>query len=97
MFAVSYLMIFAFHPELDIDCIIVKCSFRHLREKLTSLNYLTRKQLEFKDRTTLLQLRYCALAVFNKSKKIAISKMFPTKLKFAADCLINPFMHNDVK
>ena len=97
MFAVSYLMIFAFHPELDIDCIIIKRSFRHLREKLTSLNYLTRKQLEFKDRTTLLQLRYCALAVFNKSKKIAISKMFSTKLKFAADCLINPFMHNDVK
>ena len=38
MFAVSYVIIFAFHPELDIDHVILKRSFRHLGEKLTSRN-----------------------------------------------------------
>ena len=63
MFAVFYVIIFAFHPDLDIDCIIIERSFGHSREKLTSLNYLRRQQLNFKDNKTLLQLRNCALTV----------------------------------
>ena len=39
----------------------------------------------------MLQLRDCALAVTNKSKKIAISEMLSTKLKFAADYLLKWF------
>ena len=35
MFAVSYVISFAFHPELDIDRVIIE------RKRLTSLNYLT--------------------------------------------------------
>ena len=40
---------FAFHPDLDVDCVIIERSFGHSREKLTSLNYLTREQLDFED------------------------------------------------
>ena len=43
MFVVSYVIILAFHPDLNIDCIIIERSFSHSREKLTILNYLTRK------------------------------------------------------
>ena len=53
------------------------------------------------------QLRDCALSVFTKTKKIAISKMFTTKLKFTGDCLMRWFnakfksqnlvLSNDVK
>ena len=67
MFAVSYVMNFALHPELDINRVIIEHSFGHSREKLTSLNYLMREQLKVKDRATLLQLRDCTLAVANKS------------------------------
>ena len=34
----------------------------------------------------LLPLRDCALTVAAKNSKIAISEMFTTELKFAADC-----------
>ena len=62
-FAVSYVIIFAFHPELDSNRVIIERSFGHSCERLTSLSYLTREQLKFKDNKTLLQLRDCALAV----------------------------------
>ena len=68
MFAVSYVIIFAFRPDLDIDRVIIECSFGHSRKKLTTLNYVTRKQLDFKDNKTLLQLRDCALAVADKKR-----------------------------
>ena len=87
MFVVSYVIIFAFHPELDIDRVIIDRSFGHSRERLTSLNFLTREQLQFKDSKTLLQLRDCALAVAEKKNKIVISETFSIELKFAADSL----------
>ena len=49
MFAVSYVIIFAFHHDLGIGRAIVERSFGHSREKLTSLNYLIHEQLYFKD------------------------------------------------
>ena len=94
MFAVSYVTIFAFHGDLDIDHVITEHSFGHSREKLTSLNYLTRKQHGFKDNKLLLQLRDCAVAVANKKSKIEISEMFSTEFKFAADCLLKWFNKN---
>ena len=91
MFAVSYVIISAFHPDLDIDRVIIERSSGHPREKLTSLIYLTREQLTFKDNNMLLQLRDCTLAVADKKNRIAISEMFTTELKFAADCLLKWF------
>ena len=76
MFVVSYVIIFAFHPELDIDRVIIDRSFGHSRERLTSLNFLTREQLQFKDSKTLLQLRDCALAVVEKKTKSLFLKRF---------------------
>ena len=107
MFAVSYVIIFAFHPDLDINSVVIERSFGHSREKLTSLNYLTLEQLDFKDNKTLLQLRDCAFAVAAKTSKIAISENFTTELKLDADCLLKWFnnkfkshnleLSNDVK
>ena len=39
MFAVSYVIIFTFHPDLDIDCIINEHSFGHSLEGLGYLSY----------------------------------------------------------
>ena len=98
MFAVSYVIIFAFHIDLYIDCRIiwifsgkVLCSFGHSFERLADLSYLTCKQLKFKDEKTLLQLKDCALAVHARNSKIAISEMFTIKLKRTADCLLKLF------
>ena len=91
MFVVSYVIIFTFHPELEIDKVIIERSFGHSEYTLTSLNYLTVDQLNFKNNKTLLQLRDCALNVARKKSKLAIAKMFTTELKFAGDCLLKWF------
>ena len=72
MFAVPYVVVLAFHPDLDIDHVIIERSFGHSREKLTSLNYLKHKQLNFKDNKTLLQLRDCAHTVGDNKSKTTI-------------------------
>ena len=41
MNAVSYVIIFAFHPDLDLKRVIIERSFGHLLEKLTTIDYLT--------------------------------------------------------
>ena len=80
MFVVSYVIIFAFHPEIDINRVIIERSFGHSRERLARLSYLTREQLDFKGNETFLQLRDCAPAVAEKKSKIAISKMFSLQI-----------------
>ena len=62
MNAVSYVIIFAFHLELDLKRVIIE-SFGHSLEKLTTINYLTTEQLKYKDLTTLKQLTDCAISV----------------------------------
>ena len=91
MNALSYVIIFPFHPDLAMKRIIIERSFGHSIEKLTKIDYLTAEQLKYKDTTPLKQLRDCAISVANKKNKIAISEMFSTELKFASDCFINWF------
>ena len=91
VFALSCVIIFAFHTELSLDRIIIERSFGHSLSQLCSLDYLSNEQLKYKDLTTLKQLRNCALLVSSKSKKITISEMFTTELKFAGNCLIKWF------
>ena len=78
MFAVSYIITFAFHPDLHIDCLIIEDSFGHSLEKPADLSYLTRKQHKFKNEKTTIQLKNCTLAVYVRNSKIAISEMLTT-------------------
>ena len=87
MIAVSYVIIFAFHPDLEIDRIIIEHSFGHSQSQYFSLNYLNTEQLKYNNLTLLKQL----FLVLGKKRKIAISEMFTTELKFASDCLIKWF------
>ena len=91
MFAVSYVISFTFHPELEIDKVIIERSSGHSEYTVTSLNYLTVDQLNFKNNKTFLQLRGCALNIARKQRKLAIAQMFATELKFAGDCLLKWF------
>ena len=47
MFAVSYVVIFAFHPELKLERLITQQSYRHLLDKLLTVDYLTGNQINF--------------------------------------------------
>ena len=56
MFAVSYVKIFAFQPDLNFERVIIERSFGHSLDKLITVDYLTRDQMQFLNRKTLLQL-----------------------------------------
>ena len=91
MNVVSYVIILAFHPKLQLPRIIIERSFGHSLEKLSQIDYLTSEQLKYGDIDTIRQLRDCALAVYKKSKALAISEMFCTEIKFATDCVLKWF------
>ena len=76
MNAVSCVIIFDFHPDLDMKRIIIERSFGHSIEKLTTIDELTAEQLKYKDTTTLKQLRDCAISVANKKMKLKYLKCF---------------------
>ena len=88
MNVVSYVIILAFHPKLQLPRIIIERSFGHSLEKLCQIDYLTSEQLKYGDVITVKQLRDCALAVHKKTNVIAISEMFCTEIKFATDCVL---------
>ena len=88
MNVVSYVIILAFHPKLQLPRIIIERSFGHSLEKLCQMDYLTSEQLHYGDLITLKQLRDCALAVDKKTNVLAISEMFCTEIKFATNCVL---------
>ena len=91
MNVVSYVIILAFHPKLNLPRIIIERSFGHSLQKLSQIDYLTSEQLKYKDIVTLKQLRDCALAVSDKKNPVAVSEMFSTEIKFATDCVLTWF------
>ena len=83
MFAVCYIIVFAFHPELKLERVIIEQSYRHSLVKLLTVDYLKRNHF--------LQLRDAAIAVANSRDKLAISTIFNIELKVAPDTLLKRF------
>ena len=88
MNVVSYVIILAFHPKLQLPRIIIERSFGHSLEKLCQIDYLTSEQLKYGDTITVKQLRDCALTVHKKTNVLAVSEMFYTEIKFATNCVL---------
>ena len=63
IFAVSFATIFAFHPKLDLERVIIERNFGHSIEKILTIDYLTRAQTQFINHKTLIQLRDVAYNV----------------------------------
>ena len=74
MFAVSYVMIVAFHPKLNLDRIIIQRSFAHSLEQLTTLVYFTREQLFDVDSSLIKMLKDMAFEVANRKCKNSVVK-----------------------
>ena len=93
MFVVSYCIIVAFHPDLNIPQLYVYGSYYQDRSKLTSLVHFETVQpifFDFKENfnfKTLLQLQNAALAVENRKENTTLAEMFSIELKFTFDCL----------
>ena len=89
MFVVSYVMIVAFHPHFkDLKRILIQRSISHSKEELTSVNYLTREQFEYKPPELIKQLYDQALHVSKRTCKNALAMMFGIELAFVKKTLL---------
>ena len=89
MFVMSYVMIIAFHPHFkDFKRILIQRSVSHTKEQLTSVNYLTREQFEFKPPELIKQLYGQALHFSKRTCKNALAIMFGIELAFVKKTLL---------
>ena len=78
MFVVSYTLIFAFHPKLNLNRVVVQRSFGHPLLKLAIIDYLTKDQLEFVDKDLVQQLKIAPLVFRRESAKMLSLKYLPS-------------------
>ena len=93
MFPVSYALVFAWHPKLNLPRQFVVRGFNHSLDQLADMSYLTQEQLALRKQTTAEQLRDAVLAVYKRKNKKAIAELFNIELKFACDLLNKWFNH----
>ena len=70
MFAISYSLIFAWHPELCLLRQIVVRGYNHSLEQLSDMSYLSAEQLAMSNQKTALQLQDSIVNVHSKKAKI---------------------------
>ena len=88
MFAVSYALVFAWHPKLKLDRQMIVREYNHSLEELADVSYLTSEQLAMRNLKTSDQLKDCVMKVYSKKHKNAIAEMLNIELKFACDILL---------
>ena len=88
MFAVSYSLIFAWHPKLSLPRQTVVRGYNHSLDELSDMSYLTSEQLAMRNQTTIHQLRDVIIDLHLRKRKNAIVEMFNIELKFACDILM---------
>ena len=76
MFFVSYVLIVAFHPALNIHRIIIQRSYGHSLEQLISLNYFSEDQMKLIDVQIIRQLKDIAIDVSKRTCKNTMGQMF---------------------
>ena len=91
MSAVSYAIVIAWHPKLNLPRQCVVRGFNHTLEELTDVSYLTEEQLCLRRQITTEQLRDAAVEVSNKKNQNAINLLFNIELKFICDILLKWF------
>ena len=64
MVVVSFMVISAFHPKLNLNRVIIQRRFAHSLLNLATVGYLTEDQLKFVDKDLINQLKDCAINVF---------------------------------
>ena len=71
MFFMSYVLIVAFHPHLNLRKIIVQRSYWYSLEKLTTIDYLINDQMSFTDVTLVKHVNDIAQEVCQRKCKNA--------------------------
>ena len=69
MFTVSYALVFAWHPKLNLKRQLVVRGYNHSLEELADVDYLTQEQLAMRNQKTAELLRDSVLNVHSKNIK----------------------------
>ena len=91
IFSVSYAIVIAWHPKLNLPRQFVVRGYNQSLEELTDVTYLTDEQLSLRKQITTEQLRDAAIAVSERKNKNAINLLFNIELKFIDDILLKWF------
>lgn len=88
----SYCQICAFHPNLNLNKIVIFCNFQQTEDKTYYLNNFSEMHLKYFAKATFKQLRDSATNVLNKIKSTSLLAMFSTELQFTIDVLVKWFI-----
>ena len=81
MFVLSYVLIVAFYPHLNIRKIVVQRSYGHSLKQLTTIDYLSKDQMKYID----------VKLVKQKIYKNVLGQMFSIEIAFVKKTLIQWF------
>ena len=87
MFVISYCQIFAFHPALDLDRIVIFRSFHQSAEEIFDLNHFGQEHISFFDKVMSHQLKDAATAAIIRETSTSLSEFFSIELKLTIDTL----------
>ena len=73
MFVISYCQEHAFHPDLNIDKVVVFCSFHQTEDETYDLNHFCEEHVKYFDKVTFNQLNDSATDVLNRVKSTSPS------------------------
>ena len=76
MYVISYCTIFAFHPKLKMERIVIYRSFQQNQEQLFDLSHLKGKMLQYVDSVTLNQLKDAGMKGYEKNRALPCPKCF---------------------
>ena len=96
MFVVSYCQIYLFHPDLNLDKIVIFRSFQEKAEEIYDLRHFRHEQVPYFDKITFYRLKDAATAILAREKSTSLAELFPVELKFIIDILNNLF-RNTIK
>ena len=82
-------MVFAFHPKLKLDRIVVFRSFHQNENEIFGLRHLNDQMLKHVDQISLMELKDTATKVLKKESPFALSEMFSIELKFTIGLLVS--------
>ena len=91
MFVVSYLMIVAFHPALQLNRFIIYRSFAHTLDQLSNIDYLTQEQIGFIDNYLIHMLKGCVNEVSKRQCKNGLGQMFSVESALVKKTLLKWF------
>ena len=84
-------MIVAFHPELNLERIMIYRSFVHSLDQLTTLSYLTREQITYIELHLINMLRDAAFKVTKRKCKNILGQMFSVECALVKKTLLKWF------